>query len=143
MPTIDQSLIIPFTQRQMFDLVNDVASYPSFLPWCGGVAVQHMEENKLKARVEIRFMGVESFFSTVNQNTPCERIDMQYEDGPFKAMHGVWQFLALGEEASKISFRLEYEFASKALAMVIGPVFHAITRRFVESFRLEAERRYA
>ena len=31
---INESMTVPYSARQMYELVNDVESYPSFLPWC-------------------------------------------------------------------------------------------------------------
>ena len=42
-------------------------------------------------------------------------IDMQLKDGPFKRLHGRWQFLALSDAACKVSLELEFEPASRLL----------------------------
>ncbi|HJP35238.1 MAG TPA: SRPBCC family protein, partial [Gammaproteobacteria bacterium] len=34
MPAVKRAEFVPFSARQMFELVNDVESYPEFLPWC-------------------------------------------------------------------------------------------------------------
>ncbi|NDG16023.1 MAG: ubiquinone-binding protein, partial [Betaproteobacteria bacterium] len=34
MKTIEKSVLIWFSAREMFDLIVDVPSYPQFLPWC-------------------------------------------------------------------------------------------------------------
>ena len=39
MTTITRSALVPYSDRQMFDLVADVERYPQFLPWCGGTQV--------------------------------------------------------------------------------------------------------
>ena len=33
MPSHSETRRLPYTARQMYDLVADVASYPKFLPW--------------------------------------------------------------------------------------------------------------
>ena len=33
MPSHSETKRLPYTARQMYDLVADVASYPKFLPW--------------------------------------------------------------------------------------------------------------
>jgi ribosome-associated toxin RatA of RatAB toxin-antitoxin module len=139
---LQQSLLLPFSAPQLFNLVNDVASYPSFLPWCSGASVTHLAENELEARLDIAFMGITSFFATRNRNTPHSRIDMSYSSGPFANMVGNWQFVSLSEQACKVIFELDYRFESRALELVIGPVFSHITSRFIDAFGREAERRY-
>jgi ribosome-associated toxin RatA of RatAB toxin-antitoxin module len=141
-PALQQSLLLPFSALQLFNLVNDVASYPSFLPWCSGATVTPLGDNELEARLDIAFMGISSFFATRNRNSPPHRIDMSYSGGPFANMVGNWQFVALGEQACKVVFELDYRFESRALEMVIGPVFSHITGRFIDAFGREAEKRY-
>ena len=68
---------------------------------------------------------------------------MKLQEGPFKSLHGDWQFIALTPEACKIQFNLNYEFSNKLLEKVLGPVFHLITNSFVEAFIERAEKVYA
>lgn len=37
MPQISRTALVPFSVEQMYQLVNDVKSYPDFLPGCTGV----------------------------------------------------------------------------------------------------------
>ncbi|STT56091.1 oligoketide cyclase/lipid transport protein [Klebsiella pneumoniae] len=36
MPQISRTALVPFSAEQMYQLVNDVKSYPDFLPGCTG-----------------------------------------------------------------------------------------------------------
>ena len=40
MPTFRTKRQVPFTPRQMFDLVADVERYPEFVPLCEGLRVK-------------------------------------------------------------------------------------------------------
>lgn len=39
MPQISRTALVPFSAEQMYQLVNDVKSYPDFLPGCTGSRV--------------------------------------------------------------------------------------------------------
>ena len=39
MPTHSETKILKYRPDQMFDLVADVNSYPTFLPWCSAARV--------------------------------------------------------------------------------------------------------
>ncbi len=39
MKKIARTALLPYSAEQVFNIVNDVASYPEFLPWCGGSSV--------------------------------------------------------------------------------------------------------
>ena len=44
--------------------------------------------------------------------------------------------------ACKIEFELDYEFSSRTLDVIIGPVFGKITSTFVDAFVKEADRKF-
>ena len=45
MQTIERSATVPYSAQQMYDLVNDVARYPEFIPFClQGVVHEHRSD---------------------------------------------------------------------------------------------------
>ena len=92
MPTIQRSALVPHSAQKMFDLVNDVESYPQFLPWCSGAATLESSEQQYTARVEMKKGPLSQHFTTRNVLTPGTQINMSLVDGPFKKLQGQWQF---------------------------------------------------
>ncbi|WP_338849396.1 type II toxin-antitoxin system RatA family toxin [Massilia sp. W12] len=142
MAVVHKSVLLGYSAEQMYRLVGDVESYPEFLPWCGGVQVQRPEENRLIATLAIHYRGVQQSFTTENTNTPHSSMHMRLVDGPFKSLDGQWHFRALRADACKVEFMLRYEFSSRLLEQVIGPVFGVIANSFVDSFCKRAEKLY-
>lgn len=142
MPDVQKSLLIRHSAEQMYDLVTDVADYPNFLPWCGGVEIRHQDEHSADVRININFKGIQQYFATHNEQTRPTSIDMTFADGPFKSFYGKWRFTPLREDACKIEFTLHYEFANFFLDKVIGPVFGFIMSTFVDAFVKRADTRY-
>ncbi|WEF34204.1 type II toxin-antitoxin system RatA family toxin [Pseudoduganella chitinolytica] len=142
MAVVHKSVLLGYSARQMFDLVDRVEDYPKFLPWCGGVEVRERGDNKVVASVGINFHGVRQSFTTANTNTPPTAIHMSLVDGPFKTLTGVWTFKELREDACKVELDLQYEFSSRLLEQVIGPVFGMIANSMVDSFTKRAETVY-
>lgn len=126
----------------MFNLVDDVAKYPEFLPWCGGTTVIHLSESVTHATVNINYHHVKHSFSTENKRTPPVLIEMTLLNGPFEHLDGHWRFIPLSDDACKIEFRLHYTFSHKILEKLVGPVFHMIANSFVESFIERADAIY-
>jgi ribosome-associated toxin RatA of RatAB toxin-antitoxin module len=58
------------------------------------------------------------------------RLTVRLVEGPFRVLDGEWRFTALAERACRIDFRLHYEFSSRALEMLVGPVFSYIATRW-------------
>jgi ribosome-associated toxin RatA of RatAB toxin-antitoxin module len=139
MQRVHKSVLVPYSARQMFDLVDDVVRYPEFLPWCGGSEVLESHQGGKTARIDINYHGVRAHFTTDNTNVPGESIAIKLKDGPFRALHGTWQFRALAPHACKVEFTLAYEFKTPVLEAVVGPVFNHIASTFIDAFVRRAE----
>jgi ribosome-associated toxin RatA of RatAB toxin-antitoxin module len=142
MAVVHKSVFLGYSAEQMFALVDRVEDYPQFLPWCGDVEVRQREENKLIATISINYHGVKQAFTTENTNAPPTSMKMRLIEGPFKHLDGTWTFKPLRADACKIEFDLHYEFSSRILEQLIGPVFNMIANSFVDSFCKRAEAVY-
>lgn len=126
----------------MFDLVADVSRYPEFMPWCGGAEVHEQNEQGMKASVIISIAGIKQSFTTQNTHDYPDRIQLVLVDGPFSDLRGDWHFTALGEDGCKVEFVMEYAFSSRALEMVVGPIFNRVANSFIDSFTRRAHDLY-
>lgn len=142
MAAVKKSVLIEFTPRQMFDLVDQVELYPQFLPWCGGTELLARDERITAARLHINYHGIKAHFSTENAKEAPSWMEIRLKDGPFRHLEGMWRFTPLGDTACKVEFALHYEFASKLLEKAVGPVFSHIANTFVDSFVKRAEQLY-
>lgn len=142
MALVEKSVLVLHTAQQMFDLVDGVELYPQFLPWCGGTDVKWRDEASTVATVMIDFHRIKQSFTTENTKQIPSLIEMKLQDGPFRHLDGSWRFTALNESACKVEFRLHYEFSSKLLESLVGPVFNHITSNFVDAFVERAEKVY-
>lgn len=142
MAIVEKSVLVLHTAQQMFDLVDGVELYPQFLPWCGGTDVKWRDEASTVATVMIDFHRIKQSFTTENAKQIPSLIEMKLQDGPFRHLDGSWRFIALNESACKVEFKLHYEFSSKLLESLVGPVFNHITNNFVDAFVERAEKVY-
>ncbi len=142
MATVEKTVLVAHSAEQMFHLVDCVQDYPDFLPWCGGASVANQYENVVHATVKINYHHIKQSFTTKNVRTPPHQISMTLQDGPFRQLDGSWRFIPLSDSACKIEFRLHYEFSSKLLEKLVGPVFHFIANSFVDAFIHRADKVY-
>jgi ribosome-associated toxin RatA of RatAB toxin-antitoxin module len=142
MAVVEKSVLIERTPAQMFDLVDLVEDYPKFLPWCGGSELHERSDILTVATIHINFQGIKAHFSTSNDKQKPLWMSIKLRDGPFRMMDGGWRFIALGDTACKVEFRLHYEFSSKLLEKALGPIFSRIVNTFVESFVKRADQVY-
>jgi len=142
MAQVVQSVLVMHPVERMYGLVDDVEAYPQFLPWCGGVQLKERTASVTEARIDIHFHGVRAHFHTRNRKTP-DRMLIALVDGPFKRFEGEWVFTALGEHACKVELRLHWEFSTRLLEKLIGPVFDRIASTFVQYFERRADQLWA
>ena len=134
MTTINKSALVPYTAAEMFALVDDIEAYPEFLPGCRRTQVHSRSADEVRATIELSKGGVEKAFTTCNRIQQNKMIEVRLIEGPFKHLNGFWRFDPLGEDGCKVALDLEFEFASRLLSAVVGPVFSQIANSLVDSF---------
>ena len=98
MTIVHKSVLLNYTAEQMYTLVENMESYPSFLPWCNSVDVCRDDVNHTAiATISLNFCGIKQSFTTCNTNTAPTSIQMKLVRGPFSKLDGRWTFTALNE----------------------------------------------
>lgn len=136
--SIDRSALVPYTPEEMFMLVSDIAAYPRFLPWCSGADILSRDVDEIRASIEFAVGGVTKSFTTRNRHQINKMIEMHLVDGPFSHLTGNWRFDPLGDSGCKISLYMEYDFSTRLVGMVVGPVFNQIANSLVDAFQQRA-----
>lgn len=142
MHSVERSVLVPYSAKQMFDLVAAVDRYPEFMPWCGGSQIHWRNDEGMQASVTIALAGLKQTFTTRNRHQYPNLIELELVDGPFSDLKGRWQFQPLSESACKVLFTLQYEFSSRTLEKLVGPIFNRIANGFIDSFTERAEACY-
>lgn len=149
MPSHAETRKMPYSARQMYDLVADVASYPDFLPWTAAARIRSRTPRPdgaevMEADLVISFKVFrEKFGSRVTLWPGQGRIDTEYLDGPFKFLKSGWTFRDLPEGGSEVDFHVDFEFRNAILQKVIGVVFDEAMRRVVRAFEARAMALYS
>jgi ribosome-associated toxin RatA of RatAB toxin-antitoxin module len=90
MREIKHSALVAQPPGRLFALINDVESYPSFIPWCTRAKVQSRSEREIVATIGVQRGPLQSEFTTRNVLEPDRRILMHLVSGPFKMLEGEW-----------------------------------------------------
>jgi ribosome-associated toxin RatA of RatAB toxin-antitoxin module len=139
---IQRSALLPYPARALFDLVNDVASYPQFLPWCSASEVLEASDTHMRASLAVSKAGLSQRFVTANTLVPGESIKLNLVEGPFNQFHGQWEFKALGDKACKISLDLTFDYAGPLVRATLGPLFNQAANTLVDAFCQRAKQLY-
>lgn len=148
MPSHAETRKMPYTARQMYDLVADVARYPDFLPWTTAARIRSLTPGPdgsevMEADLVISFKVFrEKFGSRVTLWPDRGRIDTEYLDGPFRFLKSGWSFRDLPDGGCEVDFHVDFEFRNAILQKVIGVVFDEAMRRVVRAFEGRARELY-
>ena len=142
MPTHAEKRVLACSPRQLFDLVADIERYPDFLPWCVAARIRKREGNLVTADLVIGFkIFRERFTSRVRLDPEASRIDVAYEEGPFKYLNNHWVFEP-HPQGCAVDFYVDFEFRSRILQRLIEPLFSEAVRRMVAAFEARARKLY-
>jgi ribosome-associated toxin RatA of RatAB toxin-antitoxin module len=139
---VERSAIVPYSSAQMFALVNDVARYPEFLPWCNGASMADVAPNERVATVKISRGVLKTEFTTRNELRPDAEILMRLVNGPFRRLLGQWRFETIAERGSKVAFRVEFEFKNPLTAAALNAAFETLCGTIVDAFVERARKVY-
>jgi ribosome-associated toxin RatA of RatAB toxin-antitoxin module len=139
---IRRSAIVKHSAERMFELVNDVASYPTRFTWCTAADVLDQDATHITARLEVRVAGFAQSFTTHNTLERPTRITLALVDGPFKKLTGAWEFMPLGEVGCKVSLALDFVYSGMLMGTLIRAGFQKLADRMVDDFSAEADRVY-
>ena len=140
MNVVNQSEDINVSISLIFDLINNVDKYSSFLPWCSNSSILSNSSSEMTAEIEIAGKPITWKFKTKNNYKVNEIIKIKLVDGPFKNLEGYWKFNSIDDHNTSVSLFLEYEFNSKIIELSLKPIFATIMSSILDSFISEAFR---
>src|SRR5690554_3322527 len=139
---IQRSAILPYPAQQLYQMVNDVERYPEFLPWCSETRLISADDTSMCAEVTASRAGLSHSFVTSNQLVPNERVEINLVKGPFKHLHGIWEFKQLSEAACKMSLELEFDYSGMLIKATLGTLFTHAANTMVDAFCQRAKELY-
>lgn len=140
---VSKSALLPYSDQQLFDLINDIESYPSFLDGCDDAEILRCEGDVMEARLALSKKGVSQVFVTRNTLVPGRSITMELVEGPLQSLNGEWRISPLADQGCKLSLELSFEMKQGLVMQMIAKFFGEIGNRLVDAVSDEADRRYA
>lgn len=138
---------VPYSPRQMYDLVADVDRYPEFLPLCEGMRVRSRkasgEQEILIADMTMGYKAIrETITSQVTLDPTEPKVNVAYLSGPFSKMENRWRFKPLADGGCDVEFYIAYELKSSVLGFLVSQLFDKAFRRFASAFEARARAVY-
>ena len=92
--------------------------------------------------IELHKGSMSKRFTTLNMRRPGESLTMGLIDGPFRHLEGIWHFDGVGDDGSKVSLHIDFEFSSPMLSLMFGSYFEQTCSSLVDAFTRRARQVY-
>ncbi len=136
---------LPYTVKQIYDLILDVEKYPEFLPWCAAGRVVETNEENIIADLVISFKAFsEQYRSKISLSPPTDgyaAIDVEMIEGPFKYLSNFWRLKEISTGV-EIDFYVDFAFKSVILDKILGLVFESASKQMIDAFEIRAQQLY-
>jgi coenzyme Q-binding protein COQ10 len=134
---------LPFSCRQLFELVADVERYPDFLPYWSDVRILESGGDRLYVQQQLDAGPVPMRFRSRVALEPASLIRITTEDGPLRNMEIEWRFEPAGQGHCRVELRVRRE---PVRGLLRGPLEALLTRtssQLLPRFRQRASTLYA
>ena len=134
MRQIKHSAIIAQPPGRVFQIINDVESYPSFLPWCTHAQVVARSEREIVATIGVRKGPLHGEFTTRNELEPEQRIVMHLVSGPFRTLEGEWELSPIGANGCRAQLTMRFAFRNSLSSLLFEQKFAETMTSLVDAF---------
>jgi ribosome-associated toxin RatA of RatAB toxin-antitoxin module len=134
MREVKRSALIAESPARMYELINDIDSYPSFVPGCTAARVVSRKDTEVVATLNIRRGPLKAEFTTRNLLEPDKRILMQLVSGPFRVLEGLWTLTPLGDLGCRVELEMRFEFANRVAGALFESMFVDTAASLVDAF---------
>jgi ribosome-associated toxin RatA of RatAB toxin-antitoxin module len=141
MKSLTKKAHVPFSAKQMYDLVNDVAAYKTFMPYCKESLVLINAPDHMQASLTFGAYGIEKSFTTDNQLEPGEKITIRLVEGPFESLSGYWSFEPDGINQCDVTVSFSFE-VTPLIRPIFEPLFEEIASSWLSVFVARAHKVY-
>jgi ribosome-associated toxin RatA of RatAB toxin-antitoxin module len=125
--------------KVVYQVVDDIARYPEFVPGCTAAEVLERDEQQVVARLGVRRGPLRTQFTTRNRLEPDRAVHMHLVEGPFKVLEGSWHFSPVANHGCRIDFKLRFQFSNPLKSALFEPLFEAAQAELVRAFVARAQ----
>ena len=141
MREVKRSALVAKPPGELFALINDIESYPQFLPWVTHAQVLSRSPTQLIARMGVRQGALQGEFTTRNTLEPERSVRMQLVSGPFRTLDGQWLLTPIEGGGCRVELSMRFAFTSRIAALLFESKFAATIGSLVDAFVARARAR--
>ena len=142
MPKASVRRLIECNKKQLIDLVLDIESYPSFIPFCLDSKVyEKKEKEEIISIIADLTIGRGPFKATYKSDVKfyknTDTIHVTNIEGPLKHLDNKWTFIEK-KNCTEIYFDIDFEIENKFLNIVMSKSFQYGLEKIADSFQKRA-----
>jgi ribosome-associated toxin RatA of RatAB toxin-antitoxin module len=118
----------------MFALINDIESYPAFVPGCTHARVESRTPHEIVATLVVKKGPLRAELTTRNTLEQDKRVTMSLVKGPFRELEGEWILSPVGAEGCRVDLSMRFAFSNPMSAVVFEPLFEQTAASLVDAF---------
>lgn len=138
---ICKTSVLPYSAGQVMALIEDIRSYPQFLPWCGRTRIIQDRDEEVVAELTISHGAFGKSFTTKNRYQRPKLAEVRLVNGPFRFLEGLWQ-LEPDPKGTRVTLDMRFEFASRLVGAFLEPIFKQAAETMVQRFAQRARAVY-
>ncbi len=133
MREVKRSALVSQPPARLFVLINDIDSYPQFLPWCTHARVESRTAQEIIATIGVRQGALKGEFTTRNILEPDRSVQMRLVSGPFRALEGRW-LLTPVEDGCRVELTMRFAFSNVLTGLVFEAMFAETVGSLLDAF---------
>ena len=141
MREVKRAALVNKPAAEVFALINDIESYPQFLPWCTHAHVGARSPTQIVATIGVRQGALRGEFTTRNILDPVRSVRMQLVSGPFRTLEGEWLLTPVEGGGCRVELTMRFAFSNRLSALLFGPLFAETIGSLVDAFVARARAR--
>lgn len=133
MREVKRSALVNRSPARLYALINDVESYPQFLPWCTHARVESRTPQQIVATIGVRQGALHGEFTTRNTLEADRSVQMRLVSGPFRTLEGQW-LLTPVEAGCRVDLSMRFAFRHALTGLLFEAKFAETVGSLVDAF---------
>ena len=133
MREVKRSALVNQSPARLYALINDVESYPLFLPWCTHARVEARTSQEIVATIGVRQGALHGEFTTRNTLDADRSVQMRLVSGPFRTLEGRWLLTPI-EAGCRVDLSMRFAFRHALTGLLFEAKFAETVGSLVDAF---------
>ena len=134
--------IIPWSKKDLINMVLDIEKYPEFVPWCieGKIHKKKESEDLIEIKGDLKegkkFLN-ETYTSLVLYYKEKDKILVTNIDGPLRHLQNEWRFKEINNQ-TQLEFDIDFELKNNFLNTIMKKSFNIGLNKIADAFEKRA-----